>query len=113
MSSSRKEDYKNDKNQSIIDFVFEVFKADFDLYNYESCDLVKIDGGFEIQLRRMYDGDLPGPTLERLMRLADFFGTTSIDVDNYAQGGCETCDYGSSYGFDLQVRGATKNIPEV
>lgn len=113
MSSSRQMKVAGDKNRLIIEFLLHLFDAGYDIYNYETVDFVKIDGGFEIQLRKMYDGNLQGPTLDRLMKMAEYFGTTSIDVDNYAQRGCETCDWGSSYGLDLQVRGATKNIPVI
>lgn len=67
----------------------------------------KIDGGIEIDYGKMYDA----PTLgfEALSALSELFGTKSIDVDNYANGGCETCDYGSRYGHTIQVRNPTKN----
>lgn len=47
----------------------------------------------------------PSPTLAVLRQLADFFGTDNInDDDHFSNGGCETCDYGSSYGYTLTVR---------
>jgi hypothetical protein len=51
----------------------------------------------------MYEA--PSPTLDVLTQLAEFFGTKNInDDDAFANGGCETCDYGSSYGYTLTVR---------
>ncbi len=32
-----------------------------------------------------------------MMRLAELFGTTDFNVDNWNQAGCETCDFGSKY----------------
>ena len=54
------------------------------------------------------------PTLSfgKLKKLSDLFGTDKIDVDNYGEKGCETCDYGSSYGHTIQVSDLTKNVPE-
>jgi hypothetical protein len=39
------------------------------------------------------------------MELAEFFDTKNInDDEKFSNGGCETCDWGSSYGFELVVR---------
>jgi hypothetical protein len=57
----------------------------------------------EITLNCMYAA--PSPTLAVLRQLAEFFGTENInDDDHFANEGCETCDYGSSYGYTLTVR---------
>ena len=57
--------------------------------------------GIEIAVRQMYDP--VEINFDKLKKLSDIFGTDKIDVDDYAAGGCETCDYGSSYGHDIQV----------
>jgi hypothetical protein len=44
--------------------------------------------------------------------LSELFGTDNIDVDDYAYGGCDTCDYGSNYGHEIAIREATKNVEE-
>lgn len=54
----------------------------------------------------------PDLSYELLRKLAEHFGTEKIDVEDYSSSGCETCDYGSAYGHEIQVFGATKNIPE-
>jgi len=47
----------------------------------------------------------PAMNLSIMKALADFFGTDDInDDDKYSYGGCETCDYGSKYGYTLTVR---------
>lgn len=57
----------------------------------------------------MYEA--PSPTLDVLTQLAEFFGTKNInDDDNFANGGCKTCDYGSSYGYTLTVRPESSNV---
>jgi hypothetical protein len=59
---------------------------------------------------RMYDA--PPLTAERLMALCDLFGTRNIDVDRRSEGGCESCDWGSQYGYELTIRGATNYVDE-
>ena len=57
----------------------------------------------KIEVSSMYES--PPLNLPILMQLADFFETKNInDDDRFGYGGCETCDYGSSYGFTLTVR---------
>jgi uncharacterized protein (TIGR02996 family) len=60
---------------------------------------------------KMYDA--PAITLGLLQKLGNLFGTTQIDVDDYAQGGCESCDWGSDYGHTIQVYEPTKNVKEL
>lgn len=57
----------------------------------------------QITLSQMYSS--PQLNLKVLRQLADFFETDNInDDERFADEGCETCDYGSSYGFTLSVR---------
>lgn len=57
----------------------------------------------QIKIECMYGA--PTFNLPLLMELAEFFGTKNInDDDSFALSGCETCDYGSSYGFTLTIR---------
>lgn len=63
----------------------------------------------EVSVRKMYESPIV-VNFALLKKISEFFGTDSIDVDDYSMGGCETCDYGSSYGHDFQIYGATKNI---
>jgi hypothetical protein len=63
----------------------------------------KVKGGWDLELSNMYEA--PGLRLQDLIELVDFFGTKNIEsAGNFSHGGCETCDFGSSYGFTLQVR---------
>lgn len=66
--------------------------------------------GFEIEYGQMYGA--PSLSFKELKAVSELFGTDDIDVDNYRQEGCETCDWGSDYGHTIQVRGATQNVPE-
>ena len=45
-------------------------------------------------------------TVQVLCAIGDFYGTDKVDVipgSEYAQGGCESCDYGSRYEFQVIV----------
>ena len=57
----------------------------------------------DIRMSNMYSA--PGLNLKKLKALAEFFGTDNIDdEDQFSSGGCESCDYGSTYGFTLTIR---------
>ena len=56
-----------------------------------------------IKMSSMYDA--PDLNFDRLMQLSKFMGTENInDDDRFGYGGCETCDWGSKYGYTLTVR---------
>lgn len=46
----------------------------------------------------------PGLSLKHLIALSEFFGTQNITDERFSHGGCETCDYGSDYGFTLIIK---------
>jgi hypothetical protein len=89
---------------TIKKFVEEAWKEDYERYTKPEIDVeVKEPEWVRITLKRMYDA--PGLTFTHLMKLSEFFGTTHInDPDRFSNGGCDTCDYGSSYGFTLEIR---------
>ncbi len=52
-----------------------------------------------------------GTTLDAIVRLSETFGTDKIDVgEGDASAGCESCDYGSSYGTVLTITNPTKAV---
>lgn len=67
-------------------------------------DRSRDDGRLLVSVFTSYD-DEPHPalTFKTLAEVAAFFGTDSIDAGERREGGCESCDYGSEYGFDLLV----------
>lgn len=82
------------------------WNADYKGYNDE-----KFKSKFVIDFGSMYQS--PNLNFSTLLKLSDLLGTEDIDVDDYAQGGCETCDYGSDYGHKIQVYNATKRLDEI
>lgn len=56
-----------------------------------------------LKLSNMYSA--PGLSFKHLKKLSEFFETDNINNEgDIIECGCETCDYGSSYGFVLWVR---------
>lgn len=59
-----------------------------------------------VRVASMYTA--PGLSFPALFELAEFMGTKNIhDEGRINDPGCETCDYGSSYGFTLVFKPET------
>ena len=70
----------------------------------------KFKNNIEFEWSEMYEA--PQISFAMLTELSEFFGTKEIDVDNSINSpGCETCDYGSSYGHVITVYNITQNYP--
>ena len=65
----------------------------------------------EIDFTEMYSCPIE-MSYKFLRSMVEYFGTEEIDTDDIREDGCETCDYGSRYGFILHLTSPTKNIPE-
>lgn len=65
----------------------------------------------DIEYASMYHA--PEISLNELIALRDLFGADDVKTNNdFSQTGCETCDYGSKYGYYIEIKKATKNIPK-
>jgi hypothetical protein len=66
-------------------------------------------------IRITYGQMYESPTLnfKILSELSEMFGTKNIDVDDFSQGGCDTCDYGSDYGHDIDIKDFTACVSDV
>ena len=63
-----------------------------------------------IELSAMYQA--PGRSLTQLISLSEFLGTTDIEeASSWGFPGCDSCDYGSKYGVDLEVTFNEKEQP--
>lgn len=70
------------------------------------------DNSCRLEWSAMYDS--PGIISPKfLFTLCALFGTDDVDVDGFAYGGCETCDWGSSYGHTIDIKGITQNMEAV
>ena len=76
----------------------------------EEFEVKKIQDGFSFEWTSMYSA--PELTFKQMKEISDYFGTEEINFDNtISLSGCETCDYGSKYGFEIEVFHPTKNNP--
>ena len=89
-------------DQEILDKAQEIWDEEDSKYNKIEFGVVRERKAILLTVRRMYDA--PGLSFKQLQALADFFGTQAInDEERFALEGCDTCDYGSSYGFTLKI----------
>lgn len=91
--------------QEIMDKVEKIYSKSYDFYVAAPADVkvVVYRDSIGITLSAMYGA--PSLNLPILMEFAEFFETKNInDDDRFNRSGCETCDYGSEYGFTLTVR---------
>jgi hypothetical protein len=54
-----------------------------------------------VEISQMYD--FVDISFEKLTKISEFFDTTKIQDSKYSSGGCETCDYGSTYEVTLYI----------
>ena len=59
-----------------------------------------------IEIKQMYE--YVDCSFGRLKKLSELFGTDNIDMNNWASKGCDTCDFGSSYTVNLDIKDITK-----
>jgi hypothetical protein len=77
----------------------------------EGCVKVLKNTDKEVQIEFACMYGAPNLNLTVLEELSEFLGTTNINDDNhFSEGGCETCDYGSSYGYTLTARPKEANV---
>jgi len=68
----------------------------------DKIEIARTGKTVRIKLSSMYEA--PGLSFAQLKALSAFFETDNLDDDDrFSYSGCETCDYGSSYGFTLRI----------
>jgi hypothetical protein len=67
----------------------------------------------ELKIEYSKEYSCPDLQFSDLKALSEYFGTDKIytDMDWINEKGCETCDYGSRYGYQIIISDLTKNIP--
>lgn len=95
---------KQHSTDAILTEVDKIWAKDRGRYDHFKIEVHKnTDKLVRIQIDKMYES--PSLSLAHLLALAEFFGTKNItDPCRFSNGGCETCDYGSSYGFTLEIK---------
>jgi hypothetical protein len=101
---------KNHTNEEILKKVQSIFDAQHSehyIMGWESDGYIEVKENtpnlVAVKIECMYEA--PSPNLKVMTELAEFFDTKNInDDDSFGESGCETCDYGSSYGYTLKIR---------
>lgn len=94
---------KERTEQEILDKCKEIWPPEYktQIHPPEFSVLVK-NGVAEINVHKMYSA--PGLGLKKLIALSEFFETQNINDSRFSYSGCDTCDYGSDYGFTLIIK---------
>lgn len=96
---SRTSDSYLTPSQETIDLIESLF--DCDEFNFETDP----DRGYFIKAKNMFDYAKfkEGSVLTNYIKIAQMLGVDFIsEYSKHSYGGCETCDYGSSYFMDLR-----------
>ena len=64
-----------------------------------------------INYGQMYES--PILNFKILSELSEMFGAKDINVDDFNESGCDTCDYGSDYGHDIDIKDFTVCVSDV
>ncbi len=68
--------------------------------------------GCDIEFGKMYDPP-PPLNLRHMDALGKLFGTEDVTVNGYSVEGCETCDFGSDYGYTINIRQVTNHTDAI
>lgn len=92
---------KTKSEKEIKEFFAQCFKHEYD-FRSQNVDVYFNDKMVEVKVTWMYDA--PDFTEEIRNEMVEFFGTQNIvHYDDISNSGCETCDYGSSYGYVFRI----------
>lgn len=89
-------------NEEILKKLTELYR---DLYDWKpirrevTCNQSDI---VVIKISSMYEP--PRLSFAILKQLSDFFGSDNIADSRFSHSGCDSCDYGSDYGFELVIK---------
>lgn len=87
-------------NKEIKCKVKEIFK--FQTYSDPEIEIKANKSYIDIEISQEYTR--PTLSFKQLNELAKFFDTLNIETESeFSNSGCDTCDYGSSYGFVLRI----------
>lgn len=94
---------KEHTDEEIREFLQQVFTGNLD--NYSGADTIDITRNPDnIELRIAAEYRAPKLRFEDINRLAEFFDTMNVETNSeFGSSGCDTCDYGSEYGYYLYV----------
>lgn len=88
------------------DQILALFKDEYGDASEANVDIIQHrDGSLTIEVDSMYSRPIMrGTLLETLQGIAQITGLPEVDEgDSICCGGCETCDYGSHYGYTFHA----------
>lgn len=89
-------------DKEIIDGISTILATE----NEWSCNDPEIEvlgrNPLRVRVSAMYES--PPFNTAVVLAFAKMFDTVNIDEDRFSMGGCETCDYGSQYGYTLTIK---------
>ena len=96
---------KNRSKEEIAAIVNRVCAPEGHSWNTFDINIIKqTSNELLFEATHMYDWDLDKIPRNLVVLLAKEFGTDNIDkYDDIARSGCDTCDYGSKYGFAVRI----------
>lgn len=92
------------------------------MYEREKIYIRPISETLEFEVSNVGDNDLsfewaesysaPDLSFKLMQEIVNFFDADDLKTEqDISYRGCETCDYGSSYGYSIRVVNAKKNNP--
>jgi hypothetical protein len=68
----------------------------------------KVKNHFDVTISQMYE--FVPANFTHMKALSELFGTDDINMNNWSYAGCETCDWGSNYSVQFDIKNATKEL---
>lgn len=82
----------------------EIAKVAAEIWPHACVSVIEYKSG-EVDIELSSTSRYVGLTYDQLVKLSEFFNTIHINVTGtHNDGGCDTCDYGSEYGFVITVK---------
>ena len=70
--------------------------------------------GDSVEFEYSGGGSAPDINYGFLKDLSEYFGTDNINIENdICVSGCETCDWGSEYGYTFYIKECTKGLDNI
>jgi len=92
---------KKRTDKAIIEFFTELFGSEHNGLNDFEISVSRNKGRITIKVKQMYE--YVSVNFEKMQKIANWFDTVNLDVDEWSRRGCDTCDYGSSYTKTFDV----------
>lgn len=92
---------KQYEQAEVEQFFIQLINTD-EFYHKPTIKVEKVNRRWRIHVKNMFEY-VPLP-FAILKQVSEFFETDNInEISRHSRGGCETCDYGSSYEWTLEV----------